>query len=241
MRAIFFLPFLMALAACAANPGGEVNDPFESVNRQVHAFNVGLDRHVVRPVTRLAKRDRTPDAADRAGPVTLVSNFGSNLSLPGKVLNHVLQGRPDPAVQNTARFLINSTLGLAGLLDPAGLRWSVPEIDTDFGETMHVWGVPEGAYVELPVLGPSTQRDAFGKVVDLVIDPMRQVLGRDTYRIGLAARIVSKAGERARFGSTVDQVLHDSADSYAQTRLLYLQHRRFELKQEQEVIDPYAE
>ena len=102
--------------------------------------------------------------------------------------------------------------------------------------------MPSGAYLELPVLGPSTERDFAGKIVDFVmIDPLDSVLTSEQKAAGTVARIVSKAGERARFGSTVDSVLHDSADSYAQARLLYSQHRRFELKQEEDVIDPYAD
>ena len=172
----------------------------------------------------------------------MVGNFGSNLSLPGKVVNSLLQGRPEPAVKNTFRFALNTTLGLGGLFDPAGADFALPEIDTDFGETLHVWGVPSGAYLELPVLGPSTERDLAGKIVDFVlIDPLDSVLSDEQKLAGRAGRIISKAGERARFGSTVDSVLHESADSYAQTRLLYMQHRRHELKQEEDAIDPYAE
>lgn len=78
-------------------------------------------------------------------------------------------------------------------------------------------------------------------MVDLVIDPMHAVLNRDQYLIGLGARVVSKAGERARFGDSVDSILHESADSYAQTRLIWLQHRRHELGEQGDEIDPYAE
>ena len=102
--------------------------------------------------------------------------------------------------------------------------------------------MPSGAYLELPLLGPSTERDLAGKIVDFaLIDPLDNVLTDDQKLAGTAARVVSKAGERAQFGSTVDSVLHESADSYAQTRLLYTQHRRYELKQEEDAIDPYAE
>ena len=233
---------LMALSACASAPPGEIADPYEPMNRQVHAFNKGLDARVVRPIARAAgKGGDGPAAPDQgAGPVELIGNFGSNLSLPGKVVNHLLQGRPEPAVRNSFRFLVNTTLGFGGLLDPATTDFALPEIDTDFGETLHVWGVPSGAYLELPVLGPSTERDLAGKIVDFVlINPLDNVLTDEQKAAGTVARIVSKAGDRARFGSTVDSILHDSADSYAQTRLLYTQHRRYELKQEEAVIDPY--
>lgn len=238
------LGVFLILSACASAPPGEIADPYEPMNRQVHAFNKGLDARVVRPISRTAGKggDTAPAADKGAGPVELVGNFGSNLALPGKVVNHLLQGRPEPAVRNTFRFLVNSTLGFAGFLDPATTDFALPEIDTDFGETLHVWGVPSGAYLELPLLGPSTERDLAGKIVDLVlINPLDGVVSDDVRLAGFGARVVSKAGDRARFGSTVDSVLHDSADSYAQTRLLYTQHRRYELKEEGDVIDPYAD
>lgn len=231
------------LAGCASEPvmqdGIRVNDPFEAQNRRVHAFNKGLDRQVIGPVSNLLS---SPDKAPgQTGAMDLVINAGANLSLPGKVVNSLLQARPEPAIRNFFRFAVNSTLGIGGLLDPAGQDFGLPERDTDFGETLAVWGVPEGAYLELPVLGPSTQRDAAGKVVDLVIDPLHHLLHPDAAWAAFGLRAASKAGERARFGDTVDSILQDSADSYGQVRLIYLMHRRHELNQEGAEIDPYAD
>ena len=238
----------VALAGCASSPvmvdGIAVSDPFEAQNRRVHAFNKGLDARVIGPIAGLGGSGRGdgPVTAGQPGAMDLVINIGSNLSLPGKIANSLLQGRPGPAVKNLFRFAVNSTLGIAGMFDPAGRDFGLPETDTDFGETLAVWGVPEGAYLELPVLGPSTQRDAVGKAVDLFIDPLWHLLDSDRQRaVALGLRIGSKAGDRARFGDTVDSVLRDSADSYAQTRLIYLMHRRHELGQEGSDIDPYAE
>lgn len=237
------LALCVILAGCASEPvmqdGIRVNDPFESQNRRVHAFNKGFDQRVIAPVARLAASGG--DAPGKPGAMDLVINAGSNLSLPGKVVNSVLQGRPGPAIRNFFRFAVNTTLGMGGLLDPAGQDFGLPEQDTDFGETLAVWGVPEGAYLELPVLGPSTQRDAAGKVVDLAIDPLNHLLHRDAALAAFGLRAASKAGDRARFGDTVDSVLQDSADSYAQLRLIYLMHRRHELNEGGAEIDPYAE
>lgn len=233
---LLILPLLAALAGCSsATTSGGAPDRWEGANRQIHAFNVGFDAQVVRPLTRPMKAA----SGDGEGPLTVVTRIGDNLSLPGKVVNHLLQGRPAKAGQNTARFLVNTTLGLGGLLDPAGQDLGLPEIDTDFGETLHVWGVPEGSYLVLPILGPSTERDAAGKVVDLFLDPLDSVFNADQAAGARAIKLISKAGDRARFGDSVDGVLHDSADSYTQLRLIYLQHRRFELGQEAETIDPY--
>lgn len=245
MRTSSALIAALFLSACATAPGQGVNDPYEPLNRQVHAFNRSVDGGIVRPLSKAARGANGGNDAknrpDDPGAMTLVSNFSRNLSLPGKVVNHLLQGRPEPAVRNTFRFLVNSTLGGLGMFDPASADFALPEVDTDFGETLHVWGVPEGAYLELPILGPSTERDAVGKVVDMAIDPLGRVLNPQERALKTGMKLLSKAGDRARFGSTVDSVLHESADSYAQTRLLYLEHRRYELKQEQDAIDPYAD
>jgi phospholipid-binding lipoprotein MlaA len=174
-------------------------------------------------------------------PMDLVINMGSNLSLPGKVLNSALQGRPEPTVKNLFRFAVNSTLGVAGMFDPAGTEFGLTETDTDFGETLAVWGVPEGAYLELPALGPSTQRDAVGKLVDLAIDPLWWMMTDRQVALAYGLRIAGKVGDRARFGDSVDSLLHDSADSYSQTRLIYLMHRRHDIGEEGAEIDPYAE
>ena len=237
------LALCVILAGCASKPmmqdGIRVNDPFEAQNRRVHAFNKAADRRVIGPV---AKRVSGGDEASGGpGAMDLVINAGANLSLPGKIANSLLQGPPEPAIKNFFRFSLNTTLGIGGLMDPAGRDFGLPEHDTDFGKTLAVWGVPEGAYLELPILGPSTQRDATGKVVDLVTDPLNYVLSPGAASAAFGLRVASKAGERARFGDTVDSVLQGSADSYAQLRLIYLMHRRHELNEGGTAIDPYAE
>lgn len=224
-------------AACARSGTDGINDPLEPMNRQMHALNRGLDRHVVK---RLSSGDDDGPGITGAALKGL-GNFGANLAEPGKAVNHLLQGRAEPAIKTTFRFAVNTTLGLGGFLDPATRDFALPEQDTDFGQTLARWGVAEGPYLELPLLGPSTGRDAVGKLVDLFADPMGGVLNRDQRIIGFGARLAGKAGERGEYGDAVDSVLYDSADSYAQTRLIWLQHRRHELGEEGEAIDPYAE
>jgi len=225
-RAAVALVAVGVLSACAAPPPPAIgaNDPFEQTNRSVHAFNRGLDRALVRPASQ-AYGTVLPGPLQQG-----VSNFAANLELPGTILNNTLQGDLGAAASNTGRFLVNSTFGLAGILDPY-TDLGVPEQSTDFGETLHVWGVGEGSYMELPFLGPSTSRDTLGTVVDLVIDPLGYVLPSPEVNYARASRLASGLGSRYRFSDTVDSVLHESADSYAQTRLIYLQNRRFELGQ----------
>lgn len=218
-----------------------VHDPYEATNRQVHAFNRSFDRTVTRPVGRAFG-----SGGDPSDLTLVVINLGDNLRAPQQAVNRLLQGELGLAARNVYRFAVNSTLGFGGLFDVAA-DFGVPPDDTDFGQTLYVWGVPEGAYVELPILGPSTERDTAGRVVDIFIDPLGQVLTRPERRASLAVRLAGRAAKRNRYGGAVDSVLHESADSYAQSRLIYLQNRRFELSGGQAVpsddtfTDPYED
>ena len=236
LRLIALLAAGLALSACAQQPvASGINDPYEAENRNTHAFNTRVDAALFRG-----------GEGGPPGPVgQAVSNAGGNLGLPGKVVNSLLQGRPEPAIKNGFRFLINSTLGVGGLFDPAGSSFSLPETETDFGETLHVWGGPEGAYLEWPLLGPTTERDAMGTIVDSLINPLN-LLERNERAAAFALRLGAQSVERKRFAATYDSVLHDSADSYAQTRLIYLQNRRHQLQGETEendanAYDPYED
>lgn len=228
----------LALTACGPKPAPTgINDPWEKENRSTHAFNLALDKNIVRPLARSTVRI-VP------APITQgVANFASNLDMPGIVVNDVLQARLDKAAQNTLRFALNSTIGLGGLFDPATSLGATKK-STDFGETLAVWGVGEGKYIELPAFGPSTQRDAVGMAVDYVMDPLRLVVPKDKQWISTGAHLYTKLGDRGRYSDTVDSILYESADSYAQLRLLYLQKRRHDLGQttdDSDFEDPYAE
>ena len=219
------------ITACAGpEQTSEFFDPFEPVNREVHTLNKALDTVVVRPAAR-GYGGVVPQPL-RSG----VNNFATNLGAPGDVLNDLLQFNLEDALHNTARFLVNSTIGLGGLIDVASASGAEPR-ETDFGETLHVWGLGEGAYLELPFYGPSTTRDALGMLVDMAIDPVAQFLPPDAQKALLVATLAGKLDSRYRFEATVDSVLYDSADSYSQTRLLYMENRRFALGQTVEEND----
>lgn len=211
------------LTACAAPEVAQgINDPYETQNRAVHEANKTIDRTVLKPLS--GGYGNGVPAPVRQG----VGNFAGNLSLPGSIVNDILQANIDDAVSNGVRLLINTTFGIGGLFDPA-TAWGLPARDSDFGETLHVWGFAEGHYVELPLLGPSTKRDAIGSVVDLFTNPLSYMSPSPERYAGPVSSAVSKVGDRYRFGDTIDAILYDSADSYAQARLLYLESRRFEL------------
>ncbi len=214
---------LAALTACGGpDVASGIYDPLERQNRAVHEFNRDVDRALLRP-TANAYGTVLPEPV-RNG----VGNVAANLSLPGSILNDLLQFNIEDAMHNSVRLIVNSTIGLGGLIDVAQAS-GVPARNSDFGETLHVWGAREGAYLELPFVGPSTTRDTVGMVVDLFIDPLNSVVPpKDRYVLPVVAA-ASKIGDRYRFKSTVDSILYESADSYAQARLLYLENRRFQL------------
>ena len=232
------------LAGCAAPAGPDaINDPFEPANRKVHAFNKGVDRALVGPASKGV--GIVPEPVKQG-----IGNLADTLSLPGDIANNVLQLRLADAGQNTLRLAANLTFGVAGLFD-FSTAIGLDGKPTDFGETLHVWGVGEGPYLELPLAGPSTARDTVGMIVDTALDPVGRALPVREANAAAMVRLFSRLGDRDRFSETVDSVLYDSADSYAQARLLYLQNRRFTLARGKTIggaaaaddgfIDPYAD
>lgn len=229
----------VSTAGCArqdsgARASGEVFDPYENTNRSIHGFNLAVDKFAFRPASKGYV------AVIPEPMVTSFSFFSENLSMPSQAINALLQGDLKVAGHASFRFLINSTVGILGLSDPAS-EFNVPRVDTNFGETLHVWGAGEGAYVELPFFGPSTARDATGIVVDFFTNPIGYARHNPADNITLYAEVARRMGDRGRYSDTVDSILYESADSYAQARLLYLQNRRFELGQTGEIveIDPF--
>src|SRR5690606_15422422 len=143
-------------------------DPWERYNRKVHHFNRIVDENLARPLAHAY-------VAAVPRPVRLgVSNFFHNLGQPVSALNALLQGKPKQAGQSLARFVINSTLGIGGIFDPASDA-KLPNKSEDFGQTLGVWGWKTSRYVELPLFGPRTVRDSFGLVGDGQLSPIRQV------------------------------------------------------------------
>ncbi|MEY4761412.1 MAG: hypothetical protein RLZZ200_1268 [Pseudomonadota bacterium] len=219
-RPAFLLPLLLALlvSGCASLPGGKPDprDRFERFNRSVFSFNQGVDKHVARPVAK-AYVAVTP-APVRSG----VSNFFSNLSYPVVIVNDLLQAKPGPFARDSARFIVNSTLGIAGLFDPA-TKMGLDRNNEDFGQTLGYWGIGSGPYLVLPFLGPSGARDLVGRVGDYFAEPRTYIEDR-SLRYGLmAGDLVDK---RAATLEAAD-IMNRAFDPYAFMRNAYLQRRQF--------------
>ncbi|MEM6637603.1 MAG: VacJ family lipoprotein [Pseudomonadota bacterium] len=229
---------LLALAACGGpEVSSGVYDPYESNNRITHEANKQFDRGVARPLSN--GYGNTVPSEFRF----VINNFRSNFEEPSYVINALLQGRVDDALVSTGRFLINSTVGLLGLFDPA-TDFGIAQRDTDFGETLFVWGVREGAVVELPVLGPHTTRHAWGRVVDIGLNPLNIFAPSPTGELSLGSYVGQSLDFRYELSNTIDGVLYDPGDSYARARGLYLQARRFKLSggpTEEDLSDPFAD
>ncbi|ATG44622.1 VacJ family lipoprotein [Phaeobacter sp. BS52] len=233
-----------ALAGCATQDSvsrnsGEVFDPYENTNRSIHNFNRGVDRFAFRPAAKGYVAVVPPDM------VKSFNNFAENLSMPGQAVNALLQGNLKESGIAMSRFVVNTIFGIGGLGDPAS-DFNMPRVDTNFGETLHVWGVGEGAYVELPFFGPSTARDGTGILVDFFTNPISYARHNPADNIGVYAEVVRRLGDRGTYSDTIDSILYESADSYAQARLIYLQNRRFELGGDQSEYegvygDPYSD
>ena len=229
---------MAVLAGCSQGPvpSDSIFDPFEDVNRATHEFNKLADTVVLRPAA-LVYGVSVPEPVQ-----DIVDNTVNNLALPGQAVNHLLQGDLDSMFITVGRFALNSTIGIAGLMDPA-TDLGLMSLPTDFGETMGFWGVPEGPYVELPFFGPSTTRDTAGMFVDFAIDPLRQFFPSPQREYLFVLKGVDIVGDRHAYADLVDILLYESADSYAAQRLTYLQNKRRTISGEtnvEDLEDPYA-
>ena len=240
MRPLSCLALSLALsfAGCATRPPAndpsavaeynETNDPLEPANRVGYAINNGLDTVILRPLA-VAYRYAIPQTVR-----THTHNVLANLTSPVLLANDMLQGKPRRAGDTLMRALINSTVGVAGIFDVAQ-DWGYPGHDTDFGVTLALWGLPEGPFLFLPVLGPSNPRDASGFGVDIALDPLTWV-GRgnvvtalDLTRFGLSA-----VDARAAVLDDVDKIKASALDPYATFRSLYRQHRESQIEDTRE-------
>jgi len=222
------------VTACASVPSSndpeavaeynEINDPLEPFNRAMFELNRGLDTLLLRPAATLYRGFVPPPIQD------IVSNFLNNLKAPVVLLNDVLQGETDRAMNTLSRFAINTTVGVLGFGDPA-TDMGYPSHKEDFGQTLATWGVDGGPYLVLPILGPSNPRDTVGKVVDTLTDPVWHYAQNTDKEYIPNERFVAEAIDfRARNMDAIDDMERTSLDYYAAVRSLYRQVRADEIR-----------
>lgn len=196
-------------ADAAPNP-----DPYESINRKIFVFNEYADRYFLKPVAK-GYRWITPDPIEDG-----IGNMFSNVTEISVALNNVLQGKFKYAAMDGGRFLVNTTVGLAGFFDVA-VHWGMPRHEEDFGQTLGYWGLNSGPYLVVPFLGPRTIRDGVGSIVDGYTDPVIRVDHVPTRNTLMGTRVVSIRAQLLKAEELV------SGDRYIFLRDAYLQRRQF--------------
>jgi phospholipid-binding lipoprotein MlaA len=215
----------LLLASCATVPGEDrlaAADPLEGFNRGIWGINQAVDKVILKPVTKVY-RAIVPRPARRG-----VTHFFSNLGEPFSAINNLLQGKPDRAARNLGRFVVNTTVGVAGLGDPA-TKMGLKPAPEDFGQTLARWGVNGGPYLVLPLLGPSTLRDGIGTGIAQFTDPYNICRSQCDLPSGVplgltVAYLIDTRSNLIDAGA--DGFLAGSADPYATARSAYLQRRR---------------
>jgi phospholipid-binding lipoprotein MlaA len=215
------IAILAAAPSLAHTPG----DPYEKFNRKGFAIQSTLDRYVVGPLGFIYKK-LTPGPIGKA-----IHHIMVNLSEPTVVINDLLQLRPRRAGEATVRFVVNSTVGLGGMIDITGAT-GLPHHLSSFGDTLGHYGARPGPYLFIPMLGPTTFRDLFGNGVDAVTNPLHFIRypHRTTVSIGLA--VVGGLDQWSNSMGDMRALLTDAADPYATLRSAYLQHREAEIRGE---------
>jgi phospholipid-binding lipoprotein MlaA len=209
----------------------DFNDPLEDTNRAIFDFNQVVDRNVLVPVAK-AYRTVLPDPVRDS-----LRDFLRNLREPLIFANDALQGEFERAGQTFARFTLNSTLGVGGFIDVAGRWGELPYHEDDLGLTFGVWGIPEGPYLVIPILGPSTPRDLGGQVAEGFGDPFSRLVTGNPYTLYWIPFVrggVAGIDQRSRYIETLADIERTSLDYYATIRSLYRQRRAALIRHEKE-------
>lgn len=199
----------------------QVRDPWERFNRRMYRFNSVADKTVARPLA-VAYEKVTPDPVQNS-----VTQFFANLRSPGTAVNQALQGRPVRALQSLGRFAVNSTVGIAGLFDPAS-RIGIPKYREDFGQTLATWGWRNSRYLVLPLMGPRTVRDAVGIFGDQPLSPLGYV---DKGMLSYGLTMLQMTDARARL-LPMDAMRAQAADEYSLVRDAWTQRRNHQIDQD---------
>ena len=223
------LTIQLAVVKHAYSDESKVNDCFETLNRATFAFNMGLDKAIFKPVSKGYKKLPAPI---RKGTGNVLNNLSNLVTVP----NNILQGDFRSAANNSVRFVVNTTIGIVGIFDPANALGFEKGEKEDFGQSLGVMGVGEGCYLVLPVLGPSTVRDTVGSLISLnggdawyniTVENDTNYFNETDYYV---SKGLSAVDFRAKNLEAFDSVEKNSIDLYATVRSLYLQDRKKKIK-----------
>ncbi len=215
-KKLLLVASLALLSACATQAN---KDPLEGMNRGIYKFNDVADKALIKPVASVYQTI-TPSPIRKG-----INNFYENLTSLTTVFNDLLQFKFAHAFTDAGRFVINSTVGIAGFFDVASMD-NVSKHKEDFGQTLGHWGVADGAYLVLPILGPSSLRDTTGMVFDLAAtDPIAYAHRKGDVRLHNQLRVGQLIDKRAELLTATDLIDEASLDPYAFTRDAYLQRR----------------
>lgn len=210
---------LLAVAGCASNDAAKNNgDPFENINRKIYTFNDTLDKHFVEPVAK-KYAEYTPNPI-RSG----ITNFFDNTGYLNTIANDLLQGKMVQTAQDSGRFVVNSTIGIGGLFDPA-TSMGLKQHNEDLGQTFGKWGAKEGAYLMIPLMGPSSLRDAAAPVMDMFLNPLTYFASVVT----IPAGVVSAVNTRANLLDATRIRDQAALDPYTFVREAWRQQREYDI------------
>jgi phospholipid-binding lipoprotein MlaA len=201
-------------------------DPWEPFNRKMFAVNMWLDDWAIRPLATGYSKV-LPLRARRS-----IDNFFFHVRFPVRFINFVLQGKPVVAYREVGRFVTNTTLGIAGLFDPAADWYDAPRQETDCGLTLGRYGVPAGPYLVVPFFGPSTVRDTVGFVADLAMDPLSYTIGGTAVFVSrAAAEFSNRVNQRSLNLNLFEEVDPFTLDLYVAVQDFYMQKRERDVRQ----------
>ena len=197
----------------------EIYDPLEGINRAIFNFNNVTDKIILEPISKGYKKLPSPIQSG-------IGNFINNLKLPLAAVNQLLQGQGNNAVESSGRFLINSTIGIFGLIDVAD-NIGLEQKEEDFGQTLATWGIGDGFYIVLPLFGPSNVRDTTGMIIAMMTDPVNAYAANQDEAWAIPTRTAANAvNQRSKIIDEVNALRDNSVDYYAAVRSSYYQNRK---------------
>lgn len=198
-----------------------IDDPLEDLNRSIFKFNQDFDKYILSPLAEMYDEGLPDEIKDRIHSVL------SNLSIPLIFIHDVLQGEEEQAIDSLSRLLINSSLGLGGLFDPAAELFDIQQHTSDFGQTLGKYGVDKGAYLMIPILGPSTVRDFTGRILDFIIDPINYLARKNHASYLVYTRVITTAIDARVNAKALWKRVNTAHDPYLTLQSIYGQNRKF--------------